>query len=171
LDNPTSYEEIIHPEDRVQVLARLDEATRTGKFNERFRITLPNGDVRWVRVYGFPMRNAAGRIWRLVGTAQDITEQKHAEDQVIKNLEIAEAARAEADALRKATLALTQDLHMWLSAPARVFVVPSARMLAAQRPPLLRKSNLGHESRSGSYDRWQPLLETAAKSRPQSDEP
>jgi PAS domain S-box-containing protein len=46
LDNPTSYEEIIHPEDRVHVLARLDEATRTGKFDERFRITLPNGDVR-----------------------------------------------------------------------------------------------------------------------------
>jgi hypothetical protein len=34
------------------------------------------------------------------------------EDQVVKNLEIAEAARAEADALHKATLALTQDLHM-----------------------------------------------------------
>ena len=112
LDNPTSYEEIIHPEDRVHVLARLDEATRTGKFDERFRITLPNGDFRWVRVHGFPMRNPAGKIWRLVGTAQDITEQKQAEDQVVKNLEIAESARAEADALRKATLSLTQDLHM-----------------------------------------------------------
>lgn len=112
LDNPTSYDEIIHPEDRVHVLARLGEATRTGKFDERFRITLPNGDVRWVRVHGFPVRNAAAKVWRLVGTAQDITEQKHAEDQVVKNLEIAETARAEADALRKATLALTQDLHM-----------------------------------------------------------
>ena len=58
------------------------------------------------------MRNAAGKIWRLVGTAQDITEKKQAEDQVVKNLEIAESARAEADALRKATLSLTQDLHM-----------------------------------------------------------
>jgi PAS domain S-box-containing protein len=112
LDNPTSYEEMIYPEDRVHVLARLDEATRTGKFDERFRITLPNGDVRWVRVHGFPMRNAAGKIFRLVGTAQDITEQKHAEDQVVENLKIAEAARTEADALRKATLSLTQDLHM-----------------------------------------------------------
>jgi PAS domain S-box-containing protein len=65
-----------------------------------------------VRVHGFPMRNAAGKIWRLVGTAQDITEQKQAEDEVVKNLEIAESARAEADALRKATLSLTQDLHM-----------------------------------------------------------
>jgi hypothetical protein len=52
------------------------------------------------------MRNAASKIWRLVGTAQDITEQKQAEDQVVKNLEIADSARTEADALRKATLSL-----------------------------------------------------------------
>ena len=112
LDSPTSYEEIIHPEDRVHVLARLDEATRSGRLDERVRITLPNGDVRWVRVHGFPMRNAAGRIWRLVGTAQDVTGQKQAEDEVVRNLRIAETARAEADALQKATLALTQDLRM-----------------------------------------------------------
>ncbi|HKT90362.1 MAG TPA: PAS domain S-box protein [Candidatus Sulfotelmatobacter sp.] len=112
LDSPTSYEEIIHPEDRVHVLARLDEATRSGRLDERFRITLPSGDVRWVRVHGFPMRNAAGRIWRLVGTAQDVTGQKQAEDEVVRNLRIAETARAEADALQKATLALTQDLRM-----------------------------------------------------------
>jgi PAS domain S-box-containing protein len=106
MKNPTSYEEVIHPEDRADVLGKLDEATRTGKFDERFRITLPTGNIRWVRVHGFPVRNNAGKIWRLVGTAQDITEQKEAEDQVTKNLEIAEAARAEADALRKATPSL-----------------------------------------------------------------
>jgi PAS domain S-box-containing protein len=112
MEDPTSYEEVIHPEDRGHVLGKLDEATQTGKFDERFRITLPNGTIRWVQVHGFPVRNAAGRIWRLVGTAQDITEQKKAEDQVAKNLVIAEEARAEAEALRKATLARTQDLHM-----------------------------------------------------------
>jgi PAS domain S-box-containing protein len=112
MNNPFSYEEVIHPEDRPHVLGKLEEATQTGKFDERFRITLPNGQVRWVRVHGFPVRNAAGKIWRLVGTAQDITEQKHAEDQVAKNLALAEEARAEAEALRKATLALTQDLRM-----------------------------------------------------------
>ena len=111
-DNPTSYEELIHPEDRVHVLTKLEEATRTGQFNERFRILSAHGDVHWVSVHGFPVRDAGGKIWRLVGTAQEITEQKEAEEQVAKNLEIAEAARAEAEALRKATLALTQDLHM-----------------------------------------------------------
>jgi len=112
LDNPTSYEELIHPEDRTHVLAKLDQATRMGQFNERFRIVCTHGEVRWVHVRGFPVRNPDGKIFRLVGTAQEITEQKHAEDQVVENLAIAEAARAEADALRKATLALTQDLRM-----------------------------------------------------------
>ena len=111
-DNPTSYEELVHPEDRAKVLTKLEEATRTGHFNERFRIVSAHGEVHWVTVHGFPVRDAAGKIWRLVGTAQEITEQKRAEDQVAKNLATAEAARAEAEALRKATLALTQDLHM-----------------------------------------------------------
>jgi PAS domain S-box-containing protein len=111
-ENPTSYEELIHPDDRADVLDKLDQATRTGQFNERFRILCTHGEVRWVQVRGFPVRNPAGRIFRLVGTAQEITEQKRAEDQVIENLAMAETARAEAEALRKATLVLTQDLRM-----------------------------------------------------------
>ena len=95
-DNPTSYEELIHPEDRTDVLAKLEEATRTGQFNERFRIVSTHGEVHWVPVHGFPVRDGAGKIWRLLGTAQEITEQKRAEDQVATNLAIAEAARAEA---------------------------------------------------------------------------
>ena len=111
-ENPLSYQEIIHPEDRVQVLLKLDEATRTGDFDERFRIVLPSGDSRWVWVRGFPVRDGKSRIRRLVGTALDITTQKRAEEEVARNLSLAESAGAEADAMRKATLALTQDLRM-----------------------------------------------------------
>jgi PAS domain S-box-containing protein len=110
--NALAYEEQIHPEDRAQVLLKLDEATRTGDFDERFRIVLPSGDSRWVWVRGFPVRDGKGRIRRLVGTALDITTQKHAEEEVTRNLSLAESAWAEADAMRKATLALTQDLRM-----------------------------------------------------------
>jgi PAS domain S-box-containing protein len=97
-ENPTSYEELIHAEDRVHVLSKLDEATRSGHFNERFRIVCAQGEVRWVWVRGFPVRDAEGKIRRLVGTALEITAQKQAEE--------------EAEALRKATLSLTQDLRM-----------------------------------------------------------
>jgi PAS domain S-box-containing protein len=64
LENPSSYEELIHPEDRVHVLAKLGEATQTGHFDERFRIVRPRGEVRWVAVHGFPVRDAAGKIHR-----------------------------------------------------------------------------------------------------------
>jgi PAS domain S-box-containing protein len=94
------------------VLTKLDEATRSGQFNERFRIVRPAGEVRWVWVRGFPVRDAGGKIRRLVGTALEITAQKEAEEQVAANLAMAKSAWAEAEALRKATLSLTQDLRM-----------------------------------------------------------
>ena len=112
LENPSSYEDLIHPEDRVHVLTKLGEATQTGHFDERFRIVRADGEVRWVTVHGFPARDDAGRIYRLVGTAQEITALKEAEEKIAKHLASAESARAESDALSKATLALTADLRM-----------------------------------------------------------
>jgi PAS domain S-box-containing protein len=111
-DDPKSYEEVIHPEDRVRVLSRLGEAVQTGQFDEEFRITKPDGATRWVWVRGFPVRNSAGIVQRLVGTAQDISPRKSAEEEIARNLDRAESAGAEADAFRKTTLALTQNLSM-----------------------------------------------------------
>ena len=112
IDEPSSYEQAIHPEDRSRVLAKLAEAAQSGHFDERFRIVRADGEVRWVWVHGFPRRDSDGRVIRWGGTALDITGQKKAEDQVAANLAQAESAWAEAEALRKATLALTEDLHM-----------------------------------------------------------
>lgn len=111
-EGPLFYDEIIHSDDRHQVLLKLEQATRTGQFDEKFRIVWPDGELRWVWVRGFPVSDIQGRIRRLVGTALDITTQKQSEEEVARNLSLAESAWAEADAMRKATLALTQDLRM-----------------------------------------------------------
>ena len=111
-DNPISYQELFHPEDRVRLLTRLEQAGETGQIDEEFRIIRPDRAVRWVSVHGFPVRDAAGVVRRLVGTAQDITARKSAEQQMAQNLALAESASAEADALRRTTLALTQNLSM-----------------------------------------------------------
>lgn len=110
--DPLSYEEIIHPDDRVQVLLQLENATRTGDYDARFRIVAPAGETRWLWVRGSPVRDGKGRIRRLVGTALDITAQKQTEDEVARNLSLAESAWAESDAMRKTTLALTEDLRL-----------------------------------------------------------
>jgi|HubBroStandDraft_2_1064218.scaffolds.fasta_scaffold00184_20 PAS domain S-box-containing protein len=111
-ENPSSYKDLIHPEDRARFLAKLEEAHSTGKFDEEFRIVRADGVSRWIWCKG----TAAGRAGevppRLVGIAQDITERKQAEMDIAKHLAAAEAARAEAEALRLSTLTLTKNLSM-----------------------------------------------------------
>jgi PAS domain S-box-containing protein len=109
--NPFSYRELIHPEDRVRVLPKLHEIRSSGKFDEAFRFTRADGTVRWIWVKGFPVQSKGETRW-VVGTAQDITSRKQAETKIIEQLEAVEAARAEAEALRKSTLALSENLSM-----------------------------------------------------------
>ena len=110
--HPHSYKELIHPEDRTRFLAKLEEATVTGKFDEEFRIVRPDGVLRWIWSKSSPVWDSHLAVRSLVGIAQDITTRKNAETEIAKHLAAAEAARAEADALRKATLTLTQNLRM-----------------------------------------------------------
>ena len=141
MENPSSYKEVIHPGDRAHVLAKLEEAARNGFIDERFRIVGAEGDVRWVWVRGFPARDGEGTITRLVGTALEITAQKQAEEQVATNLAMAKSAWAEEEALRKATLSLTQDLHMdnvmgaLLRSLAEVVPYTCARVLVPEGGP------------------------------------
>jgi PAS domain S-box-containing protein len=110
--DPASYKELIHPDDRVRVLSNLDQAAITGKFDEECRILRADGVMRWIWTKATPIRDSNQLIDRLVGVAQDVTSRKNAEAEVSKHLAVAEAARREADALRKATLTLTQFLRM-----------------------------------------------------------
>jgi PAS domain S-box-containing protein len=111
---PSSYTDLIHPVDRELILAKLEDAVHSGHFDEEFRIVRPYGDVRWVWVKASPLPRDGQVIRQLVGTAQDITAKKIAASQVAEHLAAAETARAQADAeaLRKATLAITQNLRM-----------------------------------------------------------
>jgi len=75
LKRPTAWVEAIIPEDREHVSVALDNQQQTGKFDEEFRIVRPDQSVRWIHDRVFPIRNAQGEIYRLVGIARDITEQ------------------------------------------------------------------------------------------------
>jgi PAS domain S-box-containing protein len=111
-ENPKACEEAIHPADRIRVLSRLEESVHSGQLDEEFRIVMPDGAIRWVWVRGFPVRDSCGTARRMVGTAQDVTARKSAEEQIARNLDMAESAWAEAEAFRKTSLALTQNLSM-----------------------------------------------------------
>jgi PAS domain S-box-containing protein len=110
-ENPSSYQDLIHPEDKIRVLSRLREAVSSGTFDEEFRFIRADGEVRWVWSKGVPVPANGETRW-LVGTAQDVTSRKQAEMKISDQLDAVEGARAEAEALRKSTLALSQNLAM-----------------------------------------------------------
>jgi PAS domain S-box-containing protein len=111
-ENPLSYLQLVHSEDRDRVLSKLEDAVSVGSFDEEFRIIRTNGELRWVSVKALLVRDSGqARCW-LIGTSQDVTARKHAEIESGAHLAAAEAARAETNALRKSTLALSQNLAM-----------------------------------------------------------
>lgn len=79
LSNPTSYRDLIHPEDAPHVLEQLARLEETNEFHEQFRLLCPSG-MKWVEVWGFTAKDHSERVSALVGTVKDITERKRAED-------------------------------------------------------------------------------------------
>ena len=79
--NPGSWAEAIHPEDRLGVLAAATIRQPGEGYAETYRILHPSGDVRWVHVRSFPVSDSAGKIYRFVGVAADITERRKLEEQ------------------------------------------------------------------------------------------
>jgi PAS domain S-box-containing protein len=75
------WQKIIHPED-LMIVAERAKALAEGRSDiSEYRVIAKNDEVRWVRDYGYPIwDNAEGRIVRIYGAAQDITERKRAEE-------------------------------------------------------------------------------------------
>ncbi len=81
---PLSWLEAVHPEDRDRVAAAAATKQATGEYNETYRIVRPDGGLRWVQDQAFPVRDADGRVVRIVGVAEDITEKKRIETQFLR---------------------------------------------------------------------------------------
>ena len=77
-EQPRSFIESIHPDDRVQALAVIELGQQTG-FNHEYRLVCPDGTIRWIWERAFPVADATGHPYRLVGVSQDITDRKAAE--------------------------------------------------------------------------------------------
>lgn len=71
----------VHPDDAAVFFAARERAIVTGKPEMvEVRYVRPDGGILWVHVEMQAHYDAAGRVSRLFGTTQDITERKQAED-------------------------------------------------------------------------------------------
>ncbi|MBE9128688.1 MULTISPECIES: PAS domain S-box protein [unclassified Coleofasciculus] len=84
--NPQSFVDSLHPEDRERMIAAFSKQI-PGDYDEEYRIIKPDGQERWIRDRAFPIVGSAGKIYRIVGIAEDITEYKQAKQEILNALE------------------------------------------------------------------------------------
>lgn len=93
--NPQLWASFIVPEDREHVLrtfAGLTEDSPT--LDVEYRITRPDGEIRWVRVRGFQVRDEDGKLVCHTGIVTDVTDRKLAQAELDASQEqLMEASR------------------------------------------------------------------------------
>ncbi len=78
-----AYLSRIHPDDRATFEhAFANSIANRGDYICEYRMVMDNGDIKWVHDIGRNSFDAEGRHLRTVGTMQDITERRKAEEQI-----------------------------------------------------------------------------------------
>ena len=96
-DWPPAWIELVHAEDRERVSAYYERCLQGFQLQIEYRISRPDGAVRWIDVRSFPVRDEAGKFVRLVGIAEDITERKKEERVLAETHEKLNAALRKAE--------------------------------------------------------------------------
>ncbi len=81
-EQPLTWLESIHPDDRKRVVAAALEKQARGEYDEEYRIVRGDGAVRWIHDRAFPVRNARGEVYRIAGVAVDVTDRKAREEEI-----------------------------------------------------------------------------------------
>ena len=95
---PGAWLEGIHPEDRARLAGVEPLGGSREPTGDVFRVLRPDGSIRWVRSHASPVLDSEGRVYRLVGVAEDFTERRRAEE-----------ALAESEALYRAVIEASFD--------------------------------------------------------------
>lgn len=89
---PMSWAEAIHPDDRDRARSVLVRQMHGESIDSQYRIRTPDGQEKWIKDRAFPVRDESGRLFRVVGIAEEISERKRYEAELIEAREGAEAA-------------------------------------------------------------------------------
>ena len=78
--NFSTWLDAVHPDDRQLLETAFIEQKSTGHSDTEYRIIRPDGSLRWIRDRAFPIKDESGKIWRIAGIAEDITDRKQTEE-------------------------------------------------------------------------------------------
>jgi signal transduction histidine kinase len=150
--NYDDYLDILHPEDREFVNEVITKAFQQQVFEEFYhRILLPNGQIRTIHAKGNVVTNDAGEIIKMIGTAQDVTEQKEVEQELLSKTQDLEASNIE---LQKFASIASHDLRE----PLRK-IITFTTMLEKETKGQSEKVNAYAEKIVNSASRMQQLID------------
>ena len=125
---------LVHPDDRLVLERELGRLIRTGDADAvQMRITRPTGEMRILQARGRVHHNAAGRVTRVLGSIQDVT------DRIAATAEIEHASQQLAALVNDAPLAIaTADcdgrVTSWNPAAERLFGWTAAEVIGRRVP-------------------------------------
>ena len=111
LENPSSYEQLIHPETAFMCWQSLEKPRRQGTSMKDFGSCAPAANCVGSRCMGFRYGMLPAKSTVLSARFEKSLHRRKQRTR-LPSTGTAESARAESDALSKATLALTADLRM-----------------------------------------------------------
>ena len=90
--NPDSWLDAVHPEDKELAQQLFAAQNSREPVEAEFRIRTPDGHEKWIRNRAFPIFDQAGQVIRIGGIAEDITEWRRHEEELVGARQGAEAA-------------------------------------------------------------------------------
>jgi len=126
--NPDSWAEAIHPDDRAAAWAASEQGASAGHFEFEYRIVRPDGTIRDIEARGFPVRDEAGAVVRIAGVAKDVTERKLVDAALSQTQTLLGAIVSSSD---DALISKTLDgiVTSWNGGAERIFGYQAAEML------------------------------------------
>ncbi|MEO6652188.1 MAG: SpoIIE family protein phosphatase [Ilumatobacteraceae bacterium] len=115
-----TYVSLLHPDDRVEVLAHVDEAVREkSTYRVEHRVVWPDGSVHWIAGVGGVTLDDRGEVTGTVGCTMDVTDQV---EQAIEHQRLADlAAHAAAnERLQRERLEFLAQINEVLNSSATV---------------------------------------------------
>ena len=149
--DPGSMFQIIHPEDMNRVTEAIQREYEGSTFDEEYRITRTDGNVRWVWDRTFPIKNEAGEVYRVLAVVEDITERKQMAEALQQAKEAAEEARGAAEAANRAKSAFLAAMSHELRTPLNAVLGFSELMTSAPNLTVEQRENMEIIGRSGEH--------------------
>jgi len=107
--NAHSWINAVHLDDREQVVEDIPQSeNEIGEYVDfrEYRIQKPDGDILWIKARAYPIYDDEGKVSRIAGIAEDITEYKQQEEQLRRSKKM--------DALGKLTGGIAHDYNNML---------------------------------------------------------